>query len=298
MMLFKFFEWLQLWQHSKKYRNLFGWDGKPNRENLSNILKLYRTLLKNEYQVVFYDQGVGTLKKTSTWGRWKQKARHFMGLAFGYGLDRNVLKAYEFLVQNYQEQKIDTKFVRDDIFIFGFSRGAHTARVLAGLIYEIGILRPEQIHLSSAALIAYKQSTQTDAANLIQDEEAYEGEGMNFRRVTNSRTAAIKFLGVFDTVSSVLIPNANSYFPPLVMERLLRTQKNPAVKISDMPLRLMNGGVCFELTTGRKTKGLNLINTQLESRKNKMQKKCGLVDITVMLVAVTSAMIVDYLKFP
>lgn len=205
-------------------------DGTGNQieENLSNVLKLYRTLEKSEKQVVFYDQGVGTLKRTFTWGKRKQQLKHVLGLAFGYGLDRNVLQAYEFIVQNYVEQKVNRKTVRDSIYIFGFSRGAHTARVLAGLIYEIGILRPEQIHLSAAALMAYKESVPTGLPDT--DEAGYEGEGMNFRRVANPRTAAVKFLGVFDTVSSVFVPNAKGYWPPLVREKLPRTQENPGVE--------------------------------------------------------------------
>ena len=200
-------------------------DGTGNQieENLSNVLKLYRTLKKDKNQIVFYDQGVGTLETTQTWGRWKQNIKYVFGLAFGYGLDRNVLQAYEFLVQNYVEQKIDGKTVGDQIYIFGFSRGAHTARVLAGLIYEIGILRPEQKHLSGAALLAYKQSARVKVAN-------YEGDGKNFRRIVDSRTATVKFLGVFDTVSSVFVPNPNGLLPPLVLEKLPHTLENPSVK--------------------------------------------------------------------
>lgn len=201
-------------------------DGTGNQieENLSNVLKLYRTLEKNDEQLVFYDQGVGTLKRTLTWGRRKQQLKHFLGLAFGYGLDRNVLNAYEFLIQNYSERKTKAGTLSDCIYIFGFSRGAHTARVLAGLIYEIGILRPEQIHLSKAALMAYKQSARKSA------DDKRNSEGVNFRRVVQPRVAAVKFLGVFDTVSSVFVPNSKGYWPPLVREKLPHTCSNPAVE--------------------------------------------------------------------
>ncbi len=205
-------------------------DGTGNQieENLSNVLKLYRVLKKSKDQLVFYDQGVGTLKRVYSWGRRKQKLKNFLGQAFGYGLDSNVLQAYEFLIQNYAEHKIKGEVVRDRIYIFGFSRGSHTARVLAGLIYEIGILRPEQIHLSGAALTAYRQS-QTPSSQVGEAEE-FEGEGANFRRIANPRIAAVKFLGVFDTVSSVFVPNANGTWPPLVREKLPHTLENPAVE--------------------------------------------------------------------
>ncbi|RZV40934.1 MAG: DUF2235 domain-containing protein, partial [Acidimicrobiales bacterium] len=138
-------------------------DGTGNKiqENLSNVLKLYRVLEKSDTQIVYYDQGVGTLGQIYTWGWLKQKIKSGLGLAFGLGLDRNVIRAYQFLVNHYQEHTVrgQTSPVRDNIFIFGFSRGAQTARVLAGMIYEIGILAPEQVHLSGAAFTAYKQAS-------------------------------------------------------------------------------------------------------------------------------------------
>lgn len=210
-------------------------DGTGNQieENLSNVLKLYRTLEKSESQIVFYDQGVGTLGQKYTWGWLNQKIKNGLGLAFGLGLDANVIQAYEFIVRHHQEHKVSPKgsLKSDNIYIFGFSRGAHTARVLAGLIYEVGILKPEQIHLSGASLTAYKQTnrplSQTDKA----DNKAYEGEGANFRRVAGAKVGVIKFLGVWDTVSSVFIPNPKGFFPPITRENLPHTDLNPAVAI-------------------------------------------------------------------
>ena len=209
-------------------------DGTGNQieENLSNVLKLYRTVEKNDDQVVFYNQGVGTLGQVHTWGWLWQEVKNFLGLGFGLGLDKNVLQAYEFIVQHYAEHKVrgKSKPVGDNIYIFGFSRGAHTARVLAGLIYEVGILKLDQIHLSGAALTAYKQAQEPQGNDAQQNEVIYEGDGANFRRIANTRTAVIKFLGVWDTVSSVFIPNSKSAFPPIVREKLPHTQLNPAVE--------------------------------------------------------------------
>ncbi|UPK19838.1 DUF2235 domain-containing protein [Bradyrhizobium sp. 131] len=56
-----------------------------------------------------------------------------LGGMFGQGLDDNIRLAYEWLIENYND--------RDEIFIFGFSRGAYTARALAGLIAIDGILK-------------------------------------------------------------------------------------------------------------------------------------------------------------
>lgn len=208
-------------------------DGTGNQieENLSNVLKLYRALETSSGQVVFYDQGVGTLGQRYTWGVLTQKVKSWLGLAFGLGLDDNVRQAYEFIARHYEERTVRGEVVRDRIFIFGFSRGAHTARVLAGMLYEIGLLRPNQLHLSGAALTAYKQ---TDAAALGDDApdtaDTYEGDAANFRRVAGTRTASIEFMGLWDTVSSVFIPNYRGFFPPITRERLPHTLKNPAVR--------------------------------------------------------------------
>ena len=209
-------------------------DGTGNQieENLSNVLKLYRTLEKSSSQIVFYDQGVGTLGQQYTWGWVTQKIKNGLGLAFGLGLDRNVIQAYEFIVSHHQEHKVPQQksLQGDNIFIFGFSRGAHTARVLAGLIYEIGILKPNQIHLSGAALTAYKQTKKPLMRDENLDEKSYEGEGVNFRRVAGTKIGSINFLGVWDTVSSVFIPNPKGFFPPITRENLPHTSFNPAVK--------------------------------------------------------------------
>jgi uncharacterized protein (DUF2235 family) len=73
-------------------------------------------------QVVFYDQGVGTGNRLD----------HWLGGALGQGLEKNVEDAYRFLMHNYDEG--------DEIYLFGFSRGAFTARSTVGLIRNCGLL--------------------------------------------------------------------------------------------------------------------------------------------------------------
>lgn len=75
-------------------------------------------------QIVFYDKGVGTTNRIDS----------ILGGAFGTGLLENVLDGYRFVANNYEPG--------DEIFIFGFSRGAYTARSLAGLIGLAGLLNP------------------------------------------------------------------------------------------------------------------------------------------------------------
>ncbi len=81
-----------------------------------------------------------------------------MGLATGYGLDDKVLASYAFLVDNYREG--------DQIYLFGFSRGAYTVRVLAGLIHKIGLVSPEQVNLAGSGLTAYKQFSSDNQPSL------------------------------------------------------------------------------------------------------------------------------------
>ncbi|MFL6862041.1 MAG: phospholipase effector Tle1 domain-containing protein [Allosphingosinicella sp.] len=180
--------------------------------NLSNVLKLYRCLDKSEGQLVYYDPGVGTIGQPGWWRQLGVKVRGFLGLAVGLGLDENVLRAYAWLCRTWREG--------DEIFLFGFSRGAYTARVLAGFIRLIGLLRSEQANLCGYALVAYKKSGDTGDFKV----------GGDFARVAGSRLVTIRFVGVWDTVSSVLTPNAKLLFLPWPLT-LPFTRKNARVEI-------------------------------------------------------------------
>src|SRR5258708_5036581 len=81
------------------------------------------TSIDGAKQAIYYDHGVGT-----------RFGEHFRGGMFGYGLDRNVQAAYRWLIETYSPG--------DDVFVFGFSRGAFTARSLTGLIARCGLLQP------------------------------------------------------------------------------------------------------------------------------------------------------------
>lgn len=105
----------------------------------SNVTRLARCLeraavdeddnTKVWQQIVWYDSGVGT---TSS------KLGKITEGAVGAGLEGNVIEAYNFLVLNYNSG--------DQILCFGFSRGAYTARAIAGLVSDIGICEPRNMH--------------------------------------------------------------------------------------------------------------------------------------------------------
>ncbi|MBR0962488.1 DUF2235 domain-containing protein [Tardiphaga sp. 538_B7_N1_4] len=219
-------------------------DGTGNEisENISNVLKLYRVLRKTgktePLQVVFYDPGVGTLARPNPWTKAWQDAITVVGLATGYGLDDNVLAAYEFLVSQYEEG--------DNIFLFGFSRGAYTVRVLAALVHKIGVLAPQQRNLAGAALTAYKQlnaaaESRASALNqgvAVDSAAEREPEGpltrddvaSQFARIASTRWATITFMGVWDTVASVIVPRPDRFYT-FSLEKLAHTQRNPSVKV-------------------------------------------------------------------
>jgi uncharacterized protein (DUF2235 family) len=216
-------------------------DGTGNEisENISNVLKLYRCLRKTEKtqprQLVFYDPGVGTLERPDPWHKLKQDFNAILGLATGYGLDDNVLAAYAFLVHTYQ--------TGDQIYLFGFSRGAYTVRVLAGLIHKVGLITPEQVNLAGSGLIAYKQFSSDEAPKLRAkfksaiDAVAAEDKlpqtafdnAAQFARITSSRWPTIRFVGVWDTVASVIVPRADRFYWPS-LEELAFTLVNPSVQ--------------------------------------------------------------------
>jgi uncharacterized protein (DUF2235 family) len=203
------------------------------------VLKLYRCLRKTEKtqprQLVFYDPGVGTLERPDPWHKLKQDLNAILGLATGFGLDFNVLAAYSFLVHNYQ--------AGDQIYLFGFSRGAYTVRVLAGLIHKVGLITPEQVNLAGSGLIAYKQFSSDEAPKLraslksltdvataedAAPQSAFDNAAQ-FARITSTRWPTIRFVGVWDTVASVIVPRADRFYLPS-LEELAFTIVNPSVQ--------------------------------------------------------------------
>lgn len=189
-------------------------DGTGNEINdhISNVLKLFRVIKKYANQYVYYDPGIGTLSQSDNWAQLRYQFKSFLGLATGYGLDDNLLEAYGFLADHYEEG--------DQIYLFGFSRGAYTVRALAGFIHLIGLLQPHQKNLFDYGLTAYKQSSDKNDLTI----------SWRFQKITSSRRVPIKFIGVWDTVASVLVPRADRLFIPS-LQTLPYTRMNPSVEV-------------------------------------------------------------------
>ena len=109
-------------------------DGTGNQVegNLSNVLKLFQIVDKDLTQRVRYQPGIGTIGTDDAWTRLKQNTKAVFELATGYGLDDEILGAYIFLAEQYEDG--------DAIFLFGFSRGSYTVRALAAFIHMVGLL--------------------------------------------------------------------------------------------------------------------------------------------------------------
>ena len=186
-------------------------DGTGNQygEDLSNIVKLFRMIERTPgTQVAYYDPGVGTMGDPmyKTWIA--RKINKVLGLAFGRGLTRNLIEAYTFLVEHYENG--------DRVFLFGFSRGAYTARALAAFIRQCGLFENGSENLIPYAMKLFlkKEKTKDDFRMLSGFRSTY---GRQFRREDDPKfpdrkvekgrnpyhwQLRIHFLGLFDTVKS------------------------------------------------------------------------------------------------
>ncbi|MFK4766862.1 phospholipase effector Tle1 domain-containing protein [Rhizobium sp. ZW T2_16] len=127
-------------------------DGTSNEisADRTNILRLFGALERSEQQIVYYDPGVGTFGASNAWSKVYRNTIEIWGLATGWGMDQNIKEAYRFLIENYDPGTKDTNGShtdRDRIYIFGFSRGAYSARVLAGFIHALGLMSRQHLNL-------------------------------------------------------------------------------------------------------------------------------------------------------
>lgn len=188
-------------------------DGTGNQVSgdLTNVLKFYRCLSKDDSQRVFYDPGIGTIGNANPWRRRWNQVKGAFGLATGAGLDDNILDAYRFMIAQFEPG--------DRLYFFGFSRGAYTVRALAGLVHSIGVLRPDQMNLAPYALTTYKRAGEEGRFDIAWD----------FARITGSARATIHFMGVWDTVASMIVPRRDRFYLPS-LGTLPFTRTNPSVR--------------------------------------------------------------------
>ncbi|HYW93872.1 MAG TPA: DUF2235 domain-containing protein [Gammaproteobacteria bacterium] len=175
----------------------------------TNVVHLFEALERHSgEQEAFYDPGVGTFAPRILGfplGRFLGKA---LGAAFGYGMRRNLEDAYRFLMETWEPG--------DRVYLFGFSRGAFTARSLAAMLDKCGLLWPHHDNLLPYASRQFlKRGNDAEAAD--------------FRR-TFARECRPHFVGVWDTVGSLgwLVP----------LRRLHDRRLSPAVSIACQALAI------------------------------------------------------------
>lgn len=185
-------------------------DGTGNRFSYcpTNVIRLLRSLSACPDEILaYYDQGVGTFGLKETLFEWQKLPSRVCGLAFGWGLKRNVEGAYRFLAENLADG--------DEVFVFGFSRGAYAARALAALVRAVGLVPAHETHLFDYAW----------AMLLARDghEDKPDFKLQARFKATFGRSTKIRFLGLFDTVKSV-----GWVYDPVVIPY---TANNPIVEV-------------------------------------------------------------------
>jgi len=164
-------------------------DGTANQygNRNTNVLRIYEVLAGAKTgQTTFYDTGVGTFVAMPMTSKVGTLLKRNLDMAVGRGFAENVLEAYRFLSRTYVEG--------DEIFMFGFSRGAFAVRVLAGLILKMGLLNEPNLHLAPYAGRLYK--------NRYNQRYGISTETLSGFKDAFSRECKIRFLGLWDTVSS------------------------------------------------------------------------------------------------
>lgn len=186
---------------------------------VSNVEKIARSIaprgFDGETQIVHYARGVGST------GSWIER---IVAGAFGVGLDDAIVDCYRFLALNYEPG--------DRIFVFGFSRGAYTARSLCGLIAHVGLLTPMGVAEGQlpTAMDLYrnrpraKSSTETPPAD-----PAHQRALAAIDKHTHRRgEVRIEFLGVFDTVGALGVPGiarAKYKFHDVTLSPMVKTAR-------------------------------------------------------------------------
>ncbi len=167
-------------------------DGTGNEygDNNSNVVTLFSALVLDETrQVGYYHPGVGTEGSPTSRNKAEALFSISAGLAIGTGILQYVGDSYRYLMNVYEEG--------DQIYLFGFSRGAYTVRALAGMVNMYGLLRA-----GNEGLIPYILKMFSRKARMAGGMTPSFAEAVGFKK-TFSRNVKLHVVGVWDTVSSV-----------------------------------------------------------------------------------------------
>ena len=191
------------WSHPKSTTAVSGTD--------TNVYKLYKALLTTATQCPRYDDGVGSDGLTLD---------RLLGGAFGTGLFNKVKEGYTKIAHDYNDG--------DEIFLFGFSRGAYTARSIGGMLACCGLPTTLTQQAIEDGFGAYRTSPQSaDRAAAI----------ANLKTKYGNRPVTITMIGVWDTVGSLGIPSIIGGVDP-ILYGFLDTKLSPSVKAAYQALAI------------------------------------------------------------
>lgn len=163
----------------------------------TNVWRVFESLdLTGSDQVAIYDDGVGTSSF---------KPLAILGGAFGWGLKRNVIDLYKFVCRNYKTKG-------DEIFGFGFSRGAFTIRIVVGLLFDQGLVPyATEAELHKNAKSAYRAFRRENFHSIWRIEEVFRFVRDLFLpgkydKTRNTPVTSVRFLGLWDTVAAYGLP--------------------------------------------------------------------------------------------
>ncbi|KAG9122482.1 hypothetical protein FRC07_001110 [Ceratobasidium sp. 392] len=181
-------------------------DGTSNQysDKNTNVIELYSHIVKSDTQLTYYNSGIGTYAKPSwrSWSYMKQVVSNGIDLAIAWNLEKVIIGAYRWLSDNYRPG--------DQIFLFGFSRGAYQVRAIAGMIASVGLIFPgnqEQIPFAFELYADYIGDTGDEAGNSIWLNPAQEAIGQSkqkvdtFRKTFSRPSVDIHFLGAWYVVA-------------------------------------------------------------------------------------------------
>ncbi len=161
----------------------------PEDEIPTNVLRVARAIKpednKGVQQVVFYDWGVGSYYAETRGG------------ISGLGMEKNIQDGYRFIVQNFDPG--------DEIYMFGYSRGAYTIRALAGMLNKCGILKKSNAALIPDAFDFYKVKKHKPSS-------AAAGQWRKKHSVGGTGRGEVNYVGVWDTVGALGIPTRSLAF--------------------------------------------------------------------------------------
>lgn len=172
-------------------------DGTQNDRDSRTNVSFLSEIVKHQYKdnlYMFYNEGVGT-------------SGRFIGAGAGWGIDKDVAEAYAFLTEYYS--------AGSKMYVFGFSRGSYTSRILAGMIYSVGIYdltsfkKEDRIRISKKLYYAYKGNNKTvngirSAGETVVNTWGGEaGEEVVTNNIKPYLNAEIEVMGLWDTVEAL-----------------------------------------------------------------------------------------------